>query len=50
VASKDIDERTKEKLRTLQRRIEAWRLQAAWRPIFSSQPLSHDAATAVRTS
>jgi len=37
-------------LRTLQRRIKAWRLQAARRLIFSSQPLSRDAATAVRTS
>jgi hypothetical protein len=36
--------------RTLQRRIKAWRLQAARRLIFSSQLLSHDAATAVRTS
>jgi hypothetical protein len=36
-------------LRTLQRRTKAWRLQAARRLIFSSQPLRHT-ETAVRTS
>jgi hypothetical protein len=37
-------------LRTLQRRIKTWRLQEARRLIFSSQPLRHDTARAVRTS